>query len=96
MSTPVARSVRGAHVLITSAVDGLAHDVEESEALVGHGRYVAMCGAVVLSASLAAPTGRCVARARRCAVPTSARKWGSGGRRARRGARSRGGWQSAP
>ncbi|GEL27142.1 hypothetical protein PSU4_60960 [Pseudonocardia sulfidoxydans NBRC 16205] len=58
MSAPVTRSVRGAQVLITSAVDGLAHDIEESEVLVGHGRYVAMCGAVVLSASLAAPTGR--------------------------------------
>lgn len=51
---------RTATTPITSAVDELAHDVEDSEVLSGrpHGRYIAMCGAAVVPASLTAPDGR--------------------------------------
>ncbi len=45
---------------ITSAADGLAHDVEDAEVLAGRtvGRYVAVCGASVVPAALTAEEGR--------------------------------------
>ncbi|GEL27055.1 hypothetical protein PSU4_60090 [Pseudonocardia sulfidoxydans NBRC 16205] len=45
---------------MSSVVDGLAHDVEDTEVVAGRsrGRYVAMCGADVAPAALTAPSGR--------------------------------------
>ncbi|MFC7655161.1 hypothetical protein ACFQV8_01560 [Pseudonocardia benzenivorans] len=55
-----ARTVVGAATSVTSAADGLAHDVEDAEVLIGRprGRYVAVCGAIVHPAALTAPAGR--------------------------------------
>jgi hypothetical protein len=45
---------------VTSAADGLAHDVVDTEVLIGRprGRYVAVCGAIVHPTALTAPAGR--------------------------------------
>jgi hypothetical protein len=45
---------------IACSVDGQAHDVTDETAAVGHhaGKYQALCGYVVLAASMIAPVGR--------------------------------------
>lgn len=55
-----ARTVVSAATSMTSAADGLAHDVEDTKVLFGRprGRYVAVCGAIVHPAALTAPAGR--------------------------------------
>jgi hypothetical protein len=59
---------------ITCRLDGQAHDVTDESVGAGKrtGKYVALCGYVVLAAPMVAPVGRPCARCTAVSTPTTA------------------------